>query len=241
MLRSLPLVVAGVLMVSAGVYQGFMSDRWGRHNSEAVASAAEALKRVPSVVGDWEGKDIEASKENDRQLKIAKVAGVVQRDYTNRKTGAVVSVYLATGRSQNICVHTPDKCYKAAGFKQEETAPYTLGYGDKREATFNVGKFRKDDAEGILFLRIFWGWNGHDEWVAPKNPKWSLTWNPSLYKLYVIRRITNQEENLKVDPINDFLSEFLPVVDPILFPSADSASSEAAAQAQKLAPADTST
>ncbi|MBX9788395.1 MAG: EpsI family protein [Pirellulales bacterium] len=219
MLRVLPVVLAGVLMVGAGVYQGFMSDRWGRHDSAAVARAVEALKRVPTTIGEWEGTDIAPSAENTKQLQIAKVAGVVQRDYKHRKTGVVVSIYLATGRSQNICVHTPDKCYKAAGFKQEETAPHTLVYGDKKEATFNVGKFRRDNEDGILFLRIFWGWNGGDKWIAPTGRKYALNWYPALFKLYAIRQISNQDQNLAEDPINDFLRQFLPVVDPILFPS----------------------
>jgi len=217
MLRSIPVVIAGVLMVGVGVYQGFMSDRWGRHNNAAMALSVEALKLVPLTIGDWEGQDIKPSKENDEQLKVAKVAGVVQRDYTHRKTGVVVSIYLATGRSQNVCVHTPNKCYAAAGFKEEETVPYALAYGNKQEATFNVSRFRKDDADGVLFLRIFWGWNGDGQWVAPKRPKTSLTWYPSLYKLYAIRRINPQDENIKDDPINDFLKQFLPVVDPILY------------------------
>jgi hypothetical protein len=240
MLRTLPIVLAVVVMVGAGVYQGFMSDRWGRHDTEAIARAVEALQHVPMTIGDWEGKNIAPNEENDRQLKIAKVAGVVQRDYTHRKSGVVVSIYLATGRSQNICVHTPDKCYKAAGFKQEETAPYTFAYGDKHEATFNVGKFRKDDADGILFLRIFWGWNGEGDWVAPSSRKYALNWYPALFKLYAIRRISNQDENLKEDPINDFLKQFLPVVDPILFPSV-APSAAPTAPDQQPAPADTAT
>lgn len=240
MLRSIPVVIAAVLMVGVGIQQGFMSDRWGRHNNAAMARAVEALKHVPMVVGDWEGRDIKPSKENDEQLKIAKVAGVVQRDYTNRKTGIVVSIYLATGRSQNICVHTPNKCYAAAGFKEEVTDPFPLVYGDKREAMFNVSKFRKDDADGVLFLRIFWGWNGDGNWVAPKRPKTSLTWYPALYKLYAIRRISPQDENLKDDPINDFLREFLPVVDPILYPPAgtDPAASSSEPAAAQAAPAE---
>ncbi len=219
MLRSIPVVIAGVLMVGVGVYQGFMSDRWGRHDTEAIARAVEALTKVPKEVGDWEGKDVEQTPENLAQLKIAQVAGVVQRDYTHRKSGVVVSIYLATGRSQKVCVHTPDKCYKAAGFKEEETAPFTMGYGDKKEGTFYVSRFRKDDPDGVLFLRIFWGWNGDNAWVAPAYPKLTLTKYPALFKLYAIRRISPQDENIKDDPINDFLKQFLPVVDPILYPS----------------------
>ena len=92
---------------------------------------------------------------------------------------------------------------------------------------------RKD---GILFLRIFWGWNGGGEWIAPTGRKYALNWYPALFKLYAIRQISNQDQNLAVDPINDFLRQFLPVVDPILFPS--STPSAAPTAPDQLAPSE---
>lgn len=217
MKRYVPIAVAVVLMIGVAVVQGYWTDRWGKFDSGEVVRRTEALKHVPLEFGTWKGVDTEL---DQQQLKVAKVSGVVQRTYTNTKNGMEVSIYLATGKARNISVHTPDKCYEAAGFRMAEDAlPVEFKYGDPpREASSYMAHFRKEEQHGPpLHLHIYWTWNADNQWEAPGAPKIKFAKYPALYKLYVIRQLHGADSNLKEDPSITFLKDFLPVLDQVLY------------------------
>lgn len=220
MLRYLPIAAAVLLMGAVAVVQGTWTERWGRFDTEAVSRRVEALERVPMNFGRWEGHDQEL---DERQLKIAKVSGVVQRIYRNIDTGQEVSVYLATGKARAVSVHTPDKCYAAAGFRQnDDQVAVPVPYGDGRSAELYTSDFRKDSPEGTIHLRIFWTWNANGTWEAPAVPKVTFAKYPALYKMYVIRVIRPGEQYVGDDPSVEFLKEFFPIVDRELGDTAES-------------------
>jgi hypothetical protein len=214
MLRYIPIIAAVALLAGVAVVQGQWTERWGKFDPEEVVHRVDALSKVPMKFGRWEGTDQEL---DERQLKIAKVSGVVQRSYRNIDTGQEVSVYLATGKARSVSVHTPDKCYAAAGFRQaEDQVAVPVKYGDGKTAEFYTGHFRKDAPEGTVHLRIFWSWNATGEWLAPQVPKVTFAKYPALYKMYVIRLIRPGEQYLGEDPSVEFLEEFLPILEETL-------------------------
>ena len=80
---------------------------------------AERLQDLPLKLDEWVGEDTES---NERELKAAGAVGHVSRTYRNTRTGQHVSVFIVTGHSRDISVHTPDRCYPAAGFTQLGTS-----------------------------------------------------------------------------------------------------------------------
>jgi hypothetical protein len=210
MMRKIPIAIAVVLMVLVAVVQGYWTDRWGRHDAADVLQGVANLANVPKNFGDWEGTDVAS---DPQQIKVAKVSGVMQRSYKNIRTGAMVNIYLAVGRARNLSIHTPDKCYAAAGFRQTEDLNSLDVKSEATASNFYVGQFRKDDPEGASLLRILWSWNDGHGWQAPETPKIAFANSSALYKLYAIRAISREDENIAKDPLVEFLQVFLPEVD----------------------------
>jgi hypothetical protein len=210
MTRYLPLGAAVALLAAVAIVQGVWTERWGKYDTDEIARRVYCLKQVPKEFGRWVGTDTPV---DPHQLKIAKVSGVVQRSYKNQDTGAEVSIYLATGKARAISVHTPDKCYGAAGFRLAEDQVAVPVKYDDRVAEFYTGHFRKDTPEGGLHLRIFWSWNATGKWEAPAVPKITFAKYQALYKLYAIRRIQPGEQFLQEDPTIGFLRELLPILE----------------------------
>ena len=48
-------------------------------------------------------------------------AGVLARRFVHQENGKIVTIYLACGRPGPICVHSPDACYTADGYREAET------------------------------------------------------------------------------------------------------------------------
>jgi len=217
--RFLPIGVALVLMTLVAVVQGYWTDRWGQNDPGEVLRRVDALAHLPHSFGSWDGTDNELDDAGRQQLKVAKVSGIpIQRTYRNRETGQEVNIYLATGKPRNIAVHTPDKCYEAAGFRMaEDQIEVPFKYGENHKAGTYMAHFRKEEAHGApLHLKIYWTWNADNRWEAPKFPKVEFANYPALYKLYVIRQI-HSAETLTEDPTVAFLKEFLPFLDAHLY------------------------
>lgn len=212
----LPIAVAGVLLVVATVAEGIWSERWvSLPEDEMVGAFANRLKGVPTQIGEWTSTELEM---DPLQQEIAGIRGYVSRTYTNRR-GDQVTVQLVCGARRHISVHTPDQCYRAAGYEQErETDPYTVKAGST-SADFNWTVFKKEDEEkGLERLRIFWSWNYDGRWVAPKNARMSLVGQRALYKLYLISPESNARQSFSEAALIQFAQELIPAIDPVLFP-----------------------
>src|SRR4051794_23502366 len=109
-------LVAVVLLVSAGVVHGLWTERW--QPSPALEDAAEKVARVPLRFGDWVGKEGEPDPE---AFAMAGARGYWTRTYTNERTGESVLVILMCGRAGRMSVHTPEVCYRGAGFDLADT------------------------------------------------------------------------------------------------------------------------
>jgi hypothetical protein len=214
MKRNLRLGTAVILLVAFGVVEGLWTDRWAL--SGAVEQATDRLGAVPAGVGDWESKDEEL---DARQIERSGMSGYLMRQYTHRRTGETIQVLLVCGKPGPTCVHTPDVCYRGAGYVQQGPAkrrdlggPAPLG-----PAQFWTADFVKQDAVVPERLRIYWGWGTSAGWQAPDNPRVSFVGQGALYKLYVIRHVLKTDDMPTADPASAFVRVLLPQLNQALF------------------------
>jgi hypothetical protein len=222
--RVFPLLTAILLVAATGVVHGLRTNRWSV--SRELESAVARLDRVPTVIGDWEGKPSELDR---RQLEAAGIAGHLVRRYVNRQNGEAVTLLIVCGRPGPIAVHTPDVCYSGIGFElREAVTKVTVEAGSPpRPAEFCRGDFVKQGpAPSPSGLRIFWAWDAAGPWAAPENPR--LTYAPyrALYKLYVVRELADRPGSpAGSDKGVEFLRALLPELDRCLFPDRTAARS----------------
>jgi hypothetical protein len=214
MLRTFPIVLAVLIILSVGVVHGLWTDRWAL--SDEPQASASKLPDVPLVVGEWQGT---AQEMDPGSFAIADIAGYLMRRYTNPRTGVTLSLLVVCGRPGPVSVHTPDVCYGGAGFvlvapANQETFAYDSA---PAPAEFNVGHFRKVQAGLATHLRIFWTWNNDGVWRAPRNPRWTFASSRALYKLYVVHEMAKENEPLAEDPSLEFLRVLLPELQQRLF------------------------
>jgi hypothetical protein len=204
MSRLLPLGLVLAVVTASGVAHGLWSGRW--NVLDGPERAADRLASVPMTVGDWDGR---ASALDERQMKVAELAGARVCEYVNRRTGSVVSTLLVCGRPGPVSVHTPEICYVGAGY--ELTRPRDR-FGDPSLTGVElwVYGFHKPQASTPDRLRIFCAWSVNGSWSAPENPRLTFFREAALYKLYVTRKLLQTEEPLEGDPAVDFLKVFVP-------------------------------
>jgi Protein of unknown function (DUF3485) len=201
-----------VLVVGAGLVHGAWTNRW--RPSPELNALISRFDSVPSVIGDWQGKDFEVA---PRERAMAGAVACLSRRYSNPSRGISVSVLLLGGLPGNISVHTPDICYPGAGYTLNTPASFDYRAGpDKTLAGFRTALATRGGASPSI-LRIFWSWNASNGWVAPDEPRWKFASEPALCKLYVVRETGGAVVDPGSDPCNDFLSVFLPELDRLVF------------------------
>lgn len=207
MKRYLPLTVAA-LIAFAGVVHGLWTDRW--NISDEPGASAARLEQLPLTLGDWQGQIVE----KDTQPP-AGVVGYLCRRYTHAGTGAVVTLVLVTARPGPACIHTPDACYVASGYKMSSLGKHTAK--TEPPAEFWTAPFHKQKAADQRSLRIFWAWNATGTWQAPDSPRFAFARYPVLHKLYLIREMTAPTELVDDDASLDFMRQFQPAFQRVMF------------------------
>ena len=214
-MKRLSLLFVAVLLVAAfGAAEGKWTGRW--EAVQAADVAALRLADVPLVFGEWEGKDLDL---DERQVKIGRLTGYVNRLYVRKGTGESLSVLLLCGKPGPISVHTPDLCFKGLGYTMagDKVRSGLVADGPAGPADFWTGRFEKDDAEP---LDIRWGWASDGRWDAVENPRTTYARSGALFKLYFIRPATvPADRDADQKAAASFAREFLPVVKAALFPT----------------------
>jgi hypothetical protein len=208
MLRTLAAVFATIAMVASGLLHGYWTDRWKTPVEPAVAAAR--LEHIPTSFGDWEVQDVE----NQTGAVDPSLAGSLQRQYVNRRTGQKVVIVLVCGRPGPVSIHTPEACYGASG--------YLVGGRTRAPAPGSTGEFWTADAIRTTAneetkVRIYWAWNAGTGWTPADDARITFARAPVLHKLYVVRDLSTLEENSKADPCLDFMQALLPQLDRVLF------------------------
>ncbi len=200
MRRALPLLTGLALLGAAAVVHGVWTGRW--QGTRALEEAAARVPAVPLAFGDWQGED---RPPDDEAFRAAGAKTYWVRTYRDRRTGEGVTALLMCGPAGRMGVHTPEICYGAAGFDaggavREEVGP----------ARFWTARFRKPGPAGDSALRIHWGWSAGGPWRAPENPRWAFFGEPFLYKLYVVRDVSADDEPADREASSRFLQALLP-------------------------------
>ncbi len=215
LMRTAPLSVALVLVLGPAVVHGLWTQRW--QPSPAVETAAARLADVPLAFGDWQGEPLTLDPDAVAQ---AKLTGCWMRRYTHAATGRNVTVLLMCGPAGPVSVHTPEWCFGGAGY---DMAGPAVKYAVHAEppAEFWTARFSKPGPVLPDQLRIFWAWSTAGTWEAPRQPRLAFGRSAFLYKLYILRNLTDPQEPPDNDPCLEFLRVFLPELSHTLFPTAD--------------------
>ncbi|OAI41161.1 hypothetical protein AYO40_03715 [Planctomycetaceae bacterium SCGC AG-212-D15] len=209
-MRSLLLGLAAAgMLIGSGILHGQYTNRWGV--TESAEGAVERLNRIPARVGDWQAEEHQLAAD---EVRSARLLGYVARRYTNPRLRQSLSVLLVFGPSGPVVAHVPEVCYQGNGFAIRSPAQQVeLPISPGEQASFQVASFRK--ANEPTELRVGWAWRSLDGgWEAPSNPRWALARHRFLYKMYVVRSKSIQEDSSPTDDVGaQFLREFLPVVE----------------------------
>jgi hypothetical protein len=202
-------LAAAAVILTNGLVEGVWTNRW--HQSAAVESGIQQLARLPMTIGDWHGSTCEEIDEAQRIR--AGIDGYIFRNYESpHLKDRKFTVLLMCGRPGPLGVHTPDICYRGAGFRQVGTIAKWPRQSQAQSADFFRGKFSKDDATDPISLRIAWSWYANGKWVTPTNPRMEFARLPVLYKMYVIHRETAASEKADEEICASFLEQLLPVL-----------------------------
>lgn len=208
-----PFVLAFVLIVSMAVVQGRLSDRWDDSQVDAQRLAAR-LVDVPKTVGDWVGED---QAQDPEQLSASGAVGHVARTYRNQRTGQLVSVFIVSGHNRDVSLHTPDRCYPAAGY--EELGSPTRHSIDLPGGTadFYAAIYQKQRAIGDQSLRIFWSWGHEGHWQTADLPRHAFAGVRGLYKIYLVEHFDDVIPPASESTCLTFAKEVLPAISSVLF------------------------
>jgi uncharacterized protein DUF3485 len=203
------LAIAAVLIT--GIVHGVWTGRW--QFTDEPGASARRLPNVSMELGDWQGQTLDAESQQRGDA-----SACLLRRYTNKFTGASVTVFLLCGRPGPVAIHPPDSCYAAGGY--EIVTPSQFKAPAEAGATapeFRVARMRKKRAGDQSQLRIFWSWNEGNGWRVPSNPRWTFAASPVLFKLYLLRELPDFDEPLDDDPCIDLMRRLLPELDKVLF------------------------
>ncbi len=191
--------------LASGIAHGLWTQRWT--STQDVEAAAARMPRLPLTLGDWQGQNLEF---DTRQL--GPVSGYLYRRYVNQRTGVVVTMSLAFGRSGPVSIHTPDVCYAASGFEAASIRKFTPTLDPSQPpAEFQTAQFLRTRTAEQKYLRVFWSWNAGGVWRVSDYPRLAFAPRyPVLYKLHLVREMAAPDEPLDGDPCVEFMERLLP-------------------------------
>lgn len=220
---------AFLALLIGGLVHGFWSDRW--RSPEELERARSRVNNVPLDIGAWRGQllasDLEASTPAVAEAAAANRAALnmkadpdsfVQagaqsywvRSYTHAHTRQSFLVILMCGRPGRMSVHTPEVCYRGAGYEvaADPTRLDVRAAGDKLGELWTARFLKRQGVQ--TDLRLFWAWSLQPPWQAPDNPRWTFRGQPYLYKLYVSHEVPEPGASSLDQPALEFLQQFLP-------------------------------
>src|SRR5262249_7678684 len=147
--------------------------------------------------------------------------GYLIRTYTNLRTYESVKILIICGASGPTSVHTPDVCYRGAGFVMKSDAVRHAEEIKGVPAPVEMWTAEFHKPQGLLAqeLRIYWGGSADGVWSAPSYPRWHSAGRKALFKLYVIRSTSEGTGAERDEVCMNFLADFLPKLNKELFPA----------------------
>jgi hypothetical protein len=212
MKRLVTVSVALLVLVVSGLLHGFSSERWAP--APALNDAAARVAKVPLAIGDWEAEPVESDAAAFFQ---AGAQAYWTRSYVNTHTKDRILAILMCGRSGRMAAHTPEVCYRGAGYEMDRT-PETVAVTALAGAnlgTFWSARFTKDGGNAAD-LGLLWSWSAQGNWQASTQPRWDFGGEPFLYKLYLSHEDSGPA-NASTTAVTAFLRQLLPSVNQTLF------------------------
>ncbi len=207
------LAVVVALTVGVGLVHGKYSNRWGKPAD--MAGAAERVRSLPELIGDWEMRDSSDFSEN--VVKQLQCEGYVNRIYVHRKTGDTVSVAVLVGPPGPISVHTPEVCYPSMNLEVIQKAETQKVELEGQANEFSSVLFRSRGLEAEK-LRVWYSWASHGRWQVPKlSPRMAFSGSPMLFKVQVASRVEGAGGKEDADPCQVFINDFVPVANQKMF------------------------
>jgi hypothetical protein len=215
-----------VIVIITGYLHGKQTARWEK--KPPLDEYVSRINDIPRSFGDWD------SEQRDFQDDLSHhgIEGYIYRVYSNRRTTEKYEVLVVCGRPGPIGAHTPDVCYRSAGYTpygDVKRGDITLADKAKVIPLFQM-KFKPPKTSlNDLDLEIRWAWMAPGkQLLAPDFPRVQFASEPALYKVYVLdkRAPTPAAQsptmtgvpatNLTAGPSHDpqkFLQEFLPLLE----------------------------
>jgi hypothetical protein len=117
-----------------------------------------------------------------------------------------------------VAIHPPDTCYQASGYQVRLPRTYTVPVEAGASAPeFHVAQMSRTRPGDQTQLQVFWAWSPDGTWSVPDDPRLAFARHAVLFKLYLIREVSNTEEPLEDDPCIDLLRGLLPELQRVLF------------------------
>lgn len=195
-------------LVGIGIAHGLRTDRWASEVSNA--SELQALEKMPAQIGNegelgsWQGKTIH--RDNLREALPDESTTMVRR-YVSRENESV-AVLLTRGRSGPMVIkHLPTECYPSSGY---DIVGSPKRYLTKHQPAdeFWVATFKKSNQAFPLVVRVYWSWSADGRWQTPDQPRLTFARHATLYKLYVVQDIPNENVTFEGSPVHDFIDKF---------------------------------
>jgi hypothetical protein len=201
------------VVVLTGLVHGFWTGRW--HPSQELETAVARLDGVPLRIGPWQGHPQEVDAASFAQTGAA---GYWMRRYVNEKTGRAVSVILMCGRAGRMTVHTPDVCYRGAGFEVVAGPEPFRVPGPGGDTEWRRLRVRQPGAVPVD-LSVWWAWSADGTWTAPEYPRLVFRGVPALFKLYLLREAAPTDRGAADEPCLELARLLLPELRRSLFPA----------------------
>jgi hypothetical protein len=141
--------------------------------------------------------------------------------YVNRTDGTAVQVMLTRGRPGPMVIrHLPTECYVSSGFELvEQPKRYFSESPGKVADEFWVATFKKSAEVVPTIVRVYWSWTGTGRWSTPPQPRLTFAHEHVLYKLYVVRPLLHENDELEDSPVHNFIKVFTDSMRESFFPS----------------------
>ncbi len=218
----IPVAVVLVGIVVGTLAQGQQTERWKTLDKSAMLIAmTEHIENTPIEVGEWKGEVIKVTNAMEQQYERAHAVGHIEIRFRHTRTNKTVQVSLVCGPRRHIGVHTPDKCYVAAGFKMHGNPKQAHVIWNGGKATTLGTEFVKESTSGLERLKIVWCWGATGEWIAPSFSilsRMGLGSSPAWYKLYVSTPVPANARAADIKENKVFMREFMPLLNQVLFP-----------------------
>jgi hypothetical protein len=215
------LFIAGfaTLFTVGSIVHGSFTGRW--KPLPPIDTYSQRLMHLPAIMGPWVAVD--APLDDPDSLASAGIQAYFSKSYRNQQTHEQISVLVVCGRPGPISVHTPDICYRSAGYTatNEPSLVDLKTPANKKVRVWSANFLPPSSRVGALPLQIQWTWIGEKGIESPANARLAFAFLPALFKIYIVAEDTTQSKHnaaikTSADSVNVFTAEFLIAAEEIL-------------------------